>query len=223
MPRTFPAMHRTATPITAAMKIRVLLLLLSSLALGAAPSRAAIVYSGIQNIAVPLDLNGVYVNPFTKATAATQPADWNTAPWINPFFGGVDIANDDLLRPAVTGATQILKLTFGTVVNGGSTFTAARSGSAAHVGAGVQQFQLGTTGYLGFVMQTAVAGPLFYGWMQVVIQNAGPGTIVDWAYQDSAGTLITVGAIPEPATALLTLAGSALLALGRRRRCAKIS
>ena len=197
------------------MKIRILLL--STLLLAVPVSQAAIVYSGIQNIAVPLTLDGIYLNPFSGATSAAQPADWNTAPWINPFFSGVDIANDDLLRPVSTGASQIVKLTVGTVVNGGSTFTAVRSGSSTHVGAGAPQFQLGTTGYLGFAMQTTTGGPTFYGWMQMGIENTIPGRIVDWAYESSAGTLITVGAVPEPATALLTLTGAALLALGRRR------
>jgi len=198
------------------MKIRTLLL--SSLLLTAARSHGTIVYSGIQNVAVPLDLNGIYLNPVTGATASAQPADWNTAPWINPFFGGVDIANDDLMRPVVTGATQILNLVFGTVVNNGSNFTAARSGSSTHVGAGAQQFHLGTNGYLGFAMQTTTGGPTLFGWMQLDIENTGPGRIVDWAYQDAAGTLITVGAVPEPATAMLTFTGAAALALHRRRR-----
>ena len=34
--------------------------------------------------------------PATPATAA-QPGDWNTAPWLNPFFGGVFIDTDAAL------------------------------------------------------------------------------------------------------------------------------
>lgn len=138
--------------------------------------------------------------------------------------GGVDIANSDLLRPVVlgTGANpeQIVKLAAGTVINAGSNFVAGESGSTTHVGPAANQFQLGSAGYLGFAFGTTVGGPDYYGWAQVVIDNTGAGSIVDWAYESTAGTAIMAGQIapvPEPATlaaGLLCLGAAAL----RRRR-----
>ena len=69
-------------------------------------SHAAIIYSGVQNVPIPFDLpagqEGVYLNIATGSTTVSYPADWSTAPWLNPFFGGVDVANSPLLRPVIT-------------------------------------------------------------------------------------------------------------------------
>jgi len=185
----------------------------------ASVSHAGIVWSGSMNVPVPFNFDGVYLNPFTGATAATQPADWNAAPWLNPFFGGVDIGNDALMRPVITGADQVVNLGFGGTIGVASTFPAGESGSTTHVGAAANQFHLNTPGYLGFAFEPAVGGATYYGWAQIEISNTGAGRILDWAYDDAPGTAIRAGAtpVPEPGTALF---GLALLgtALTRRHR-----
>ena len=167
---------------------------------------------------MPLTLDGLYLNLYTGVATGTYPADWNTAPWLNPFFGGVDIASSALLRPVITGADQILSLAPGTVIGSGSNFALGESGSSTHLGAGAGQFTRGVPGYLGFAMQTAPASPTYYGWLQIEIHNTGPGVILGWAYQDTPGTAIPAGIVPEPACAGLLVMAGAAVALRRHRR-----
>ena len=177
-------------------------------------------YSGVQNIAVPATLEGTYLRLSDGTVSGAFPADWSTAPWLNPFFGGVDIANSPLLRPVIAGTDQIVNLAPGTVIASASNFVAGESGSTTHVGPSANQFQIGTAGIIGFVFETTVGGPDFYGWAKVVINNAGAGSITDWAYDNTPGTSIQAGQIapvPEPATLAV-----GLLCIGagiaRRRR-----
>ena len=200
------------------MKSRLLLFLLLATA---TTTRAAIIYSGVQNVPIPLDFEGEYLRIDTGATAGSFPADWSTRPWLNPFFGGVDIGNSPLLRPVITGTDQILNLGLGTTVGNGSNFVAGESGSTTHFGNGPGQFALNTPGYIGITFRSTPSGPDFYGWIDISVNNAGPGNIVSWAYENVSGASILVGdtgaAVPEPGTALFGLA-CAGLALVRRRR-----
>ena len=188
-------------------------------------AHSAVVYSGIQNLSVPQDLGGLYLNVFTGSTATLQPGDWNTAPWINPIFGGVSIGNSDLLRPNTDGAGRDLKVAIGSIVNNTLDFASGEAGSTSHVGAGADQFQLGAQGLLAFEMQETVGGPNRYGWMRIVINNTGVGTIVDWAYDTTASSIIAgwtgTVLIPEPSRMLLLLGGMQALVLRRRRSSRK--
>lgn len=203
------------------MKSRFLLFASALLATLAA-SHAATVYSGIQNIPIPYTFDGVYLRIDTGATAGLEPGSWNTAPWMNPFQGGVNIGTDALFLPvAVTGSDQIVNLPLGTPIGLGSNFATGESGSSTHFGVAANQFQNGVPGYIGFSFKQTVGGPELYGWMNVAINNAGPGNIISWAYQNVAGTSITAGfidPIPEPGTALFGLALVAAAATRHRRR-----
>ena len=189
----------------------------------ALPAPAAVIYSGEQNLSVAQSLEGLYLNVVTGSTATLQPGDWATAPWINPFFGGVSIGSSDLLRPKITGGSQILQLAVGTVIDSSGTYAAAESGSATHIGPGGDQFQFGASQMLGFVMQTGTGSPLYYGWLRLIIDNSGAGTLQDWAYDNTPGTAIPAGlsgttfVIPEPSRALLLLLSLHSLLLRRRR------
>ena len=184
-----------------------------------AAARGALMYSGVQNIPIPLTGDGVYLRMSDGATTGAFPANWNTEPWLNPFFGGVDFANSDLLRPVITGADQIVNLSSGTVINAAGNFVAGESGSATHVGGAANQFQIGTPGIVGFVFETTVGGPDYFGWLRMTVNNLGAGSIVDWAYESTAGAPVQAGitAVPEPGAfvaGLLCLGAGAL----RRRR-----
>lgn len=160
-----------------------------------------VIYSGYQNIAVPQTLEGVFLNVFTGATAFWEPPTWTAAPWLNPFFGGVYIATDALLRPVITGTDQIVNLGTGTLVSSGSTFVAGVNGSWSHVGAGVNQFALGTPGNLGFEFEATSGGTTLYGWLNTTINNTPDGVIRDWAYDDEGGSII-VGRVEQSAPVL---------------------
>lgn len=193
--------------------IIILLALLSAIP----AARSAVTYSGLEDIPIPLNFDGVYLNILSGATDTVQPGTWTSAPWINPFFGGVDIASNALLRPVIAGASQIENIAAGALIDGTANFAAGANGSSTHVGPAASQFQIGTPGYLGFVFQSGTGGPLHYGWMRMTINNTGQGTIHDWAYDEVAGTGIQAGAVPEPGRALLLLAGLCGARLLRRR------
>lgn len=191
------------------MKHRLLLLLVL-LAAGVSSARAAIVYSGIQNVSIPQDFEGIYFRIDTGFSTGVAPGDWNTAPWMNPFFGGVEIANSALFRPVVTGGTQVVNLPFGTTIGSGSNFVAGESGSVTHFGNSPGQFPLNTPGYLGATFRQTVGGPDYYGWVQMEMNNASTGKIISWAFENTSGASIlagqTVSAVPEPGTVVFGLA-----------------
>jgi hypothetical protein len=189
------------------------------LLLGAAPAaHAAIVYSGVQNVAVPQNFTGIYVNMLTNTTAGTQPVDFNSAPWVGFSFGGVDISNDTLLQVVITGTDQVTALSTAQTVGSPSSFSSDANYSTTHTGPAAGQFQLGSPGYFGFKFQTVAAGPTHYGWAKLTVNNAGAGTLHDWAYEAVAGTSIQVGTVPEPGSALLMLLGFGALYRQRSRR-----
>lgn len=189
------------------------LLALNLFVFAAMPAGAALVYSSTVNLAIPLSFTGLYLNPATGSTTPNEATD----PMINLFFGGVGIGTNALLRPVVSGIDRVANLRVGTVIDAGGNFVLGANGSSTHVGAGADQFQIGTPGNLGFAMQTTGGGPTYYGWMQVVINNAGAGTVIDWAYEDQAAAVITVGAVPEAGCLTLVMLGTAGAVLRRRR------
>ena len=194
-------------------------------------SNAAVVYSGLQNVLIPLTIQGVYLNVDTGATASSQPGTWNTAPWFNPFLGGTSVANGALFCPVIDAPSHpinpdtIVNLAFGTLIDATLNYTGGENVSSGHTAAVAtpNKFTLGQPGYVGFKFQTAPASASYYGWAQVVFNNTGTGTIIDWAYDDSASTPISAGftgaAVPEPSRAMLVLTGLLAATLRRRRRC----
>ena len=117
---------RSKFPLTAAILMAGLL----------GVAQAAVTYSGIQDINVTNDFDGVYLNigsgsptfpgpsdgvgTDTYTIGYTEPADWD----INIFFGGIGIAYSDTFSPFVDGTnldpndisagSQILNVAFGT-------------------------------------------------------------------------------------------------------------
>ena len=189
------------------------LLALHLLVFAAMPAGAAVVYSSTLNLPVPFSFSGIYLNPATGSTSPNEATD----PMVNLFFGGVGIGSNALLRPMVSGIDRVANLMAGTVIDDAGNFVLGANGSSTHVGAGSDQFQIGTPGNLGFAMQTTNGGPTYYGWMQVVINNAGAGTVIDWAYENQTGVAITVGAVPEAGCLTLVVLGAAGAVLRRRR------
>lgn len=185
----------------------------------AASAHAAVIYSGLQDIAIPTNLTGIYINIDTGATSTSTITGWD----INPFFGGAGVANSSAFQPARLASGNldpILRLNAGDVVGAALTYSSGFGGSGsptAHLGAAANQFQVGSEGYIGFRFNTDAASGPYYGWIRVTFtNNTSGGLIKDWAYDDS-GAAITIESVPEPSRVLMLGLGMAALFAKRRR------
>jgi autotransporter-associated beta strand protein len=179
----------------------------AALALGLAPARSAVIYSGLKDHVIPTDWAGIYLDVDTGVTGLddnSPPAGWD----INPFLGGTGIGNSPSFQPVRVSAVAdaaVRKLVTGVQISGLSTFFATGFGGSGeapnlHIGAGPSQFQVNTEGYLGFKLTTnAGAGP-YYGWMRLVLTGNLPGALIkDWAYENSANGSIVAGRVAQSA------------------------
>jgi len=104
------------------------------------------------------------------------------------------------VRSGTSETSAVLNLAAGTMVNSSSvisTFVQGSGGlnpggagygiSETHMGAGAGQFTSGTAGYIGFKFNGSN-----YGYMRVVFDSTGAGTIKEWAY-DNSGAAISTG------------------------------
>lgn len=156
-------------------------------ALGLAPVVTAdVLYFGLQNIPIPTNFDGVYLNIDTGGTAFAESAGWD----MNPAFGGAYVYNDESFQPARTGTGNedaIIALGTGATVNASLNYSTGFGASNTHLGNGANQFSPGQEAYVGFSFTTdANAGPHF-GWARVVFTANEPGGVIkDWAYETSA-------------------------------------
>jgi len=193
----------------------------------AATSNAAVVYSGIINFACNADIDGCYINVQTNLLSngpASGVPGWDVNPYMTA--GGMNFYNS-------TGGGQMRRagVTTGTAGNLAVGTSIASTGSW-NTSTGNVYGTTATTGLLGgwtYSSQNiigfkfvAAAGTTHYGWMRFAMGAAtgsttvGPTrTVVDYAWESTAGESITVTGVPAPgALALLGLAGLAT----RRRR-----
>ncbi len=188
---------------------------------------AAVIYSGLQNIAIPfggipVGFDGVYINLDNGATSTSAITGWD----INPFFGGAGIANNSNFQPARTGtgnSDPVVRLNNGDLVSSLLSFSTGFGGSGdpvAHIGNGANQFGDGSEGYLGFRFTTDTSAGPYYGWIRLEFtNNTSGGMIKDWAY-DNTGSSLTIGSVPEPSRAIFLFFGISSLVLRRRRSVA---
>ena len=194
--------------------------ILTTLAL-AMPAAADVIYSNFQNISIPANYDGLYLNVETGAWNTPSNLGAGVSGWdINPFFGGSVIANSPDFQPvrAGTGSLDaVLNLSEGSTVGGSSTFSTfvqlsgpnaglpGYGGSQTHMGGGAGQFTSGTEGYLGFRLNGS-----YYGSMRVVLTNNGSGAAIkDWAY-DTSGAPVVVGAIKQVGQDIIISSGFTL-------------
>ena len=173
-------------------------------------TNAAVVYSGTLNIAIPNTIDGLYVNFVTGA--ATTPAS-NAGFDINPYNSGTQW---NMFEGA--GATEL---------GVGSTFTAVPSGtlidgSGAFINGSGYPAAFGTTAILGVRFLRESDSATLFGWVRLTLPGAGgpatgPGTLVDYAYEDTAGVGINAG-VPAPTAGMAVLAFGGLGLLSRRRK-----
>lgn len=182
-------------------------------------ANAAVIYSGVQNIAIPTTFDGVYLDIDTGTTSTSVITGWD----INPFFGGFALGNSAAFQPVRIGtgnSDTILNLAYGTLVDSLLNYATGEAGSSDHIGGGANQFADGSPGYLGFKFtDNSNAGP-FFGWMRLTLTaNTSGATIHEWAY-DNTGSGLFVGsltAVPEPSRAMLLLLGLISMLIRRRR------
>lgn len=157
---------------------------------------SSIVFSGAQDIPIPQDFDGVYINVdlSNPSPVVSASGDWD----LNPFFGGIGIANSPGFQPVRSGIGNedtIVRISATSVIDGSLTFSSDWGGSGAedasgHIGPAVAQFADGKPGYLGFQLDTG-GDVLLYGWMRIVLTaNGSNGLIHSWAYDNSGGAIL---------------------------------
>ena len=174
-------------------------------------ARATIVYSGQKNIAISSNYEGVYINVTAPESSTSANGSWD----LNPFFGGLGIANSPGFQPARSGTgneAPILALALGMSVGSSLTHSSGWGGSGAedasgHLGLGAGQFKSGQTGYLGFKLLSG--DDVKYGWMRVnLTSNGETGSVLDWAYDNTGSPILTGAVAPLGAQPIVGLAGT---------------
>jgi hypothetical protein len=177
------------------------------------PSKAAVVYSGPQNIAIPTTFDGIYLDLDTGATSTSTITGWD----VNFFFGGLGIGASAAFQPSRlgTGNMDTIRLhQLYDLIDDTLLFSTGETGSSDHLGA-PGNFLDGVAGYLGFRFTKNNATGPFYGYMRLTLTANTPGAMIhDWAWDDRGGFLT----IPEPNRALLLMLGLGVGAFARRRR-----
>jgi hypothetical protein len=185
----------------------------AGMAVSGQEAQAAIVYSGVVNLSVPRTTAGLYLNVVTGVnnTVPALAPGWD----INPWWTGTSTGFfNPTPGPAggsyVTVGGQTGNLAFGSPIGAASTYG---SGSSA------ANWPVGATGLIGFrFINEANGNQVHYGWARINSHPAGGGTatIVDYAYDNVAGTSIGAG-VPAPGSLALLALGAVGLTSRRRR------
>ncbi|MGJ8653866.1 MAG: PEP-CTERM sorting domain-containing protein [Opitutaceae bacterium] len=179
-------------------------------------------FEPVTEISIPISNDGVYLDFTDSSDASAYTVSTSfTSNWdINPFYGGAAVGTSNTFLPVLASTatnSAILNLAPTTTqVGPSSSFPSSYSGSTDHMGAGALEFESGTSGYIGFILNPGVDD--YYGWMEITFNDDGTtGSIHQWAWETS-GSEITVGAVPEPSNAALLFGlGVASFILTRRR------
>jgi hypothetical protein len=185
-------------------------------------SPAAVIYSGIQDIPIPVTFDGVFVDVVNVTSSTVDDSDFSSSQ-INFFFGGAGVYTSPRLRPVRSIPDQlapIVSAQLGDVIDESLAFgPVARGGSENHIGSGGAQFPNGGESYLGFLLDLNEDGQYVAGWMRVTLSETGSvGTVHDWAYSDLPGEPVITGTIiPESSSMFLLSLALSSLCLSRRR------
>ena len=203
------------------------------LAAGSA-ARANIVYSGVVNFAIPNTGTGLYVNMVDGSTY-TGPNTFPTQPGPggNYDFNFFGTTSWSVFVPGSSGQSAPTPVPVGS--KGYLSSSASGPVSALNQGDPIGPAQLYNTGSpsaAGLVTgQPVLFGLRFrnerdpanagddtvhFGWGRVILTNGTPGTLVDYGWDDTPGTSIPAGTVPEPTT--LSLLALAALPMLRRKR-----
>lgn len=179
----------------------------------------AIIHSGTQDIAIPENFDGIYLDIETGFTATTEFSSWD----FNPTLGGYATFNSSTFQPVRDPdpftTSPLLAVPKEDLIHAGLFYLAGDGVSEDHMRTVGGSFEVGVPTYLGFQFVPEGSTSNLFGWMKVTFTiNQPSGIIHEWAWEDN-GTAITAGAVPEPSAAILGLISSALLISCRRNRC----
>ena len=165
----------------------------------ATPAKATVITSGPLNLAVPQNIDGIYLNLVTGGTGTTGSGlpGWDFNPYatstatvlsFNFATGSGGVAVGGVLQNLAPGSTISAASTFLTGLQ-----TTATANSIFRAGV--------TGGYLGLRFVNEATGLTNYGWVQMTTTgpNGFGATILRYAYENS-GAAITIAPIPEPST-----------------------
>ena len=180
---------------------------------------AAIVYSGVVNIPVQQTTNGLYINIVTHPAPGSINEPGNTtggtvAGWDLNLYSSTPLAwsGGQLNWGYVgTGTSTVSQLAANAPINGATINLTNTGNMSAFPTAGGSLF--------GFRFFNEVAAQVQFGWGRFIkATGASPatGTLVDFAYENTGGS-IGAGAVPAPGS-LALLALGALGVAGRRRK-----
>lgn len=180
-------------------------------------ANAQIVHSGIVNLSVPTTTNGLYLNVVTGqtnlpagGTGSTVPG-WDINPWSSTGFGLFSPANPSGGAYVITSTSNAANMAFGALIGAANTYGSNGTTSIA-------QWNLNSDQNLvGFRFFNEANSQIHYGWARFSFGSSVlTRTLVEYAYESTAGAAIGAGVVPAPsAMALLGLGG---LVAGRRRR-----
>lgn len=169
----------------------------TALSLVSTMSMAAIVDSGVVNLAIPATIDGIYLNVVTNAsaTASPAPAGWDFDPYVTggflTFFTSSAAANNNQVVGAAAPAGATL-LAAGAVIGPASAFAAAGVVSAP-------AFRVAsTTSYVGLRFTNEATGTLNYGYVQLTTSapNGTPATITRYVYENTGAAITIPGGGP---------------------------
>ena len=183
-----------------------------------AVAKATIIYSGSipfpANFVIPNNFGGVYLNFVTGANSTGSFAGFNWNPYNGgsglQFFWGGGVNGGLSLDAGATYAT----LPFGTPITSANTYIALTAAAAA------ANWEAGANLYLGVQFVNSVTSATNYGWVHLTTTGTTgfPATIVDYAYEDSGGSILA-GQVPEPSTfALLGVMAAGALGVREWRK-----
>lgn len=186
--------------------------------LGAAhQADAGIVWSGIRNINIPSNIDGVYLNVITGQTgsAGSAVSGWDLNPYSATSLQFFSPTGGGMVRGLGSSTSLVDNLAYLTVIGSSQAFG---SGGVETTGATAMNLN-SSENLVGFRFVNEATGATHYGWARLQFTGTSfsqPRAIVEYAYESTAGASIQAGVIPAPGA--LALVGAAGLLARRRRR-----
>ena len=180
---------------------------------------AGIVWSGIVNINIPSNIDGVYLNVITgqSGSSGSSVAGWDINPYSASNLTFFSSTGGGVVRGFGSSATAVDNLAYLTTIGAGASFNYG-NGSVETTGATAMNLN-SSENLIGFRFVNEATGATHYGWMRLQFTGTSfsqPRAIVEYAFESTAGASIQAGVIPAPGA--LALVGAAGLLARRRRR-----